>query len=117
MTLAALLPPELLLAQQRQHYNYKLTEPDQELDGFSGGYAKIHKLSAQLRGVRGANGTIYWVSVDGSRLSAYQNNKLLWQTNVAKPFQAVIHQAKVTSLIFTFNIIFVRVSELERFPG
>jgi hypothetical protein len=65
------------VAARQSAYNYNLTEPDQELDDFSGRYAKIHKISARLRGVRGADSTLYWVSPDGHLLTAYRRGKRL----------------------------------------
>lgn len=102
---AALLIAAPLAAQQRP--SSARTEPDQELDGFSGGYAGIHKISARLRGVRGADSTLYWVSVDGRRLTAYQRGRQLWQANVTQAFAAVLPNAVIDRLVFASNVVFV----------
>lgn len=53
------------LAAQHPAYNLKLTEPDQELDGFTFRFKSTHQITPQLRGVRGSGNTLYWVSADG----------------------------------------------------
>jgi hypothetical protein len=103
---AALLTTAPLAAQQRLP-SYALTEPDQELDSFSGGYAGIHKISARLRGVRGADSTLYWVSADSRRLTAYQRGRQLWQANVTQAFAAVLPNAVIDRLVFASNVVFV----------
>ena len=40
------------------------------------------KPSSQARGLRGADGIVYWLSADQQSVSAYQNTKLLWTTNL-----------------------------------
>jgi hypothetical protein len=106
VTAMTLLASGPLLAQQPS-YSYSLTEPDQELDDFSGGYAKIHKISASLRGVRGADRTLYWVSPDGRLLTAYRRGKRLWQINLNQFFAHLIRDVKVDKLVFSSNVIFV----------
>lgn len=63
---AALLGPTAALAQNRlSPADTILTEPDQELDNFSGRFNCMHCITRKLRGVRAANKTVYRVSVDG----------------------------------------------------
>jgi hypothetical protein len=98
------------------------TEPDQELDGFSGRYPKIHVFSAQLRGVRAAHETTYWVSSNGRQLSAYQAGKRRWLLDVVAPFQSEIPAAHVASLVLASDIIFVSLgprgmAEVDRKTG
>jgi hypothetical protein len=110
------------VAAQQSGYSYNLTEPDQELDGFSGGYAKIHKISARLRGVRGADSTLYWVSPDGHLLTAYRRGKRLWQTNINQHFAYLIRDVKIDKLVFSSDVIFVFTAksghaEIDRLTG
>lgn len=116
-----LLAARPLLAQQLPHA-HNLTEPDQELDGFSGGYAKIHRISARLRGVRGADSTLYWVSPDGRQLTAYKRGQRLWQAHVSQAFAHVLSGAKIDKLIFSSNVVFVSTAkgghaEIDRATG
>ncbi|OGX90561.1 hypothetical protein [Hymenobacter coccineus] len=110
------LLPTATFAQQSKALVYEKTqvEPDQEssplgvaTDEFKG----IHVISASVRGVRGANGVIYWVSKDKATLSAYEGEQLLWRTNVGKAFKADFAQPKIEKLVFASNVIFVSVSK------
>ncbi len=107
LCLAAYLLMALPLVAQQRLPSYALTEPDQELDGFSGGYAGIHRISARLRGVRGADSTLYWVSPDGQRITAYRRGQQLWQANLTQAFAAVLPGAVIDRLVFASNAIFV----------
>lgn len=107
LCLAASLLTALPLAAQQRLPSYALTEPDQELDGFGGGYASIHRISARLRGVRGADSTLYWVSPDGRRLTAYQRGRQLWQANLTQAFAPILPGAVIDKLVFASNVIFV----------
>ena len=116
-----LLATRPLLAQQLPYAN-SLTEPDQELDNFGGGYASIHKISAQLRGVRGADSTFYWVSADGRQLTAYKRGQQLWQANMNQVFARVLTSVRIEKLIFASNIVFVSTTkgvyaEIDRKTG
>ncbi|MGI4834694.1 MAG: hypothetical protein ACRYFK_14660 [Janthinobacterium lividum] len=101
-------------------YPVRLTEADQELD-----YARfggIHCISARVRGVRGLGGTVYWVSADGQRITAYRLGHRLWQTAVGPRFQRRLPHARVTKLILCSNTVFVDVgprgyAELNRQTG
>lgn len=103
LLLAATTP----LAAQQRPPSRALTEPDQELDGFSGGYAGIHQISARLRGVRGADSTLYWVSQDGRQLTAYKRGQQLWQANLTKAFATTLPSALIDKLVFSSNVVFV----------
>ncbi len=107
LCLAACLLTALPLAAQQRLPSYALTEPDQELDGFSGGYASIHRISARLRGVRGADSTLYRVSLDGQRLTAYQRGHRLWQANITQAFATILPGAVIDRLVFASNVVFV----------
>jgi hypothetical protein len=118
----ATLLPTSLLAQKPLPINRTFTELDQELDDFSGRLAGIHRITAKMRGVQGANQTSYWVSADGQQLSAYQAGKLLWTNSVAVSFKAGIPAARITSLVLSSRIIFVSLgkrgsAEVDRNTG
>ncbi|MVN75572.1 hypothetical protein GO988_04460 [Hymenobacter sp. HMF4947] len=121
--LAALELPVFAPAQTRPALaDTTRTEPDQELDNFSGRYHGIHVLSAQLRGVRATNKTVYWVSANGRQLSAYQAGRRLWLVDVVTPFRAEIPAAHIASLVLASNIIFVKLgrrgmAEVDRSTG
>lgn len=60
LLLGALALPVAALSQTRPALaDTTHTEPDQELDNFSGHYPKIHVFSTRLRGVRAAHETVY----------------------------------------------------------
>lgn len=108
--------PLAVLAQKSNElvYKEKQVEPDQELspigvatDEFRG----IHTISADIRGVRGANGVVYWVDKDKKILSAYRGEKLVWQVNVAEAFKTDFAQPQIEKLIFCSNMVFVSVSK------
>jgi hypothetical protein len=107
LLLATLLLAAAPLAAQQRAPSRALTEADQELDGFSGGYASIHRISARLRGVRGADSTLYWVSPDGRRLTAYKRGQQLWQADLTKAFATILLGALIDRLVFSSNVIFV----------
>jgi len=118
---AALLPGPLL-AQKSLPADSTSTEPDQELDDFSGRFKGIHRITAKMRGVRGASKTVYLVSVDGRQLSALRANHLLWTTNVVAPFKAEIPAAHIASLVLSSDILFVSLgkrgfAEVDRNTG
>jgi hypothetical protein len=86
LLLVALVGPMAALSQTRLvPVDTTYTEPDQELDNFSGRYHQLHIFSAQLRGVRAAHQTVYWASPDGRHLSAYQAGKRQWVVDVVAP--------------------------------
>jgi hypothetical protein len=98
------------------------TEPDQELDEFSGRYPKLHVFSARLRGVRAAHETTYWVSSDGRQLAAYQAGKRRWLLDVVASFQGEIPAAHIVSLVLAADILFVNLgprgmAEVDRKTG
>lgn len=114
----------LLLAQQPQSYDLKLTEPDQELDDFKdkGDFEGIHRITPRMRGVRGIDNTLYWVSADRRRVTAYQRGRQVWQANVAKAFFSYLPDATVITLVFCFNTVFVLTNkkghaEIDRATG
>ncbi|RZL02294.1 MAG: hypothetical protein EOO62_22740, partial [Hymenobacter sp.] len=123
LLLAALGLPFAALSQARPALTDTAhTEPDQELDDFRGRYEGIHTFSPQMRGVRAANKTVYWVSSDGQQLSAYQDGKQLWLTEVVVPFKAEIPDAHIKSLALASAIIFVNLgprgmAEVDRKTG
>ena len=86
-------------------YDVRLTEADQELDysRFEG----IHRISARVRGVRGLGGTLYWVSADGQRVTAYYQGRQQWQATVGQAFRVRLPHARVTKLILCSNTVFV----------
>ncbi|WP_151089206.1 hypothetical protein [Hymenobacter baengnokdamensis] len=113
--------PDALLAQQLP-FDLTLTEPDQELDDFTYQFVGIHKMSPQLRGVRGADNTVYWVSANSQQLTAYQQGKQLWQVAIGQTFQQTMRGAIVTKLIFCSTVVFVSVgshgqAEIDRKTG
>lgn len=98
----------------------RLTEADQELDDAR--FVGIHRISARVRGVRGLGSTLYWVSADGQRVTAYRRGRQLWQTAVTPPFQHQLPKAVVTTLILCSNTVFIGVGtrghlELNRQTG
>ncbi len=110
------LPPAAIFARQSGPLPYATTqvEPDQEMspigvatDEFKG----IHIISTRVRGVRGANGVVYWVSSNKEILSAYQGEHLLWRLNVAKAFTPALSQPQIKKLIFCSNTVFVTVNK------
>ena len=119
---AALLPAPLLAQTHPSPADSTLTEPDQELDHFSGRFNGMHHITTKLRGVRAANKTVYWVSADGQELSAFQAGKHLWTSKVVVPFKAEIPAARIASIALATNIIFVNLgprgmAEVERKTG
>jgi len=109
---ATLLVPATARAQSRPLLtDTTATEPDQELDNFSGGFNKIHRITGKLRGVRAANKIVYWVSADHRHLSAFQAGKLLWTTDVVSPFKEEIPTAHISTVILASNILFVSLGE------
>ncbi|AMR26852.1 hypothetical protein A0257_06855 [Hymenobacter psoromatis] len=124
LLLAVLLLPGRLLAQRPpQTFNSPgHTEPDQELDGFSGKFKSIHLISASVRGVRAAGQIVYWVSADRRRLSAFRAGSLLWCTDVVAPFQAEIPAVRIHSLVLSSELLFVSLgrrglAEIDRKSG
>jgi hypothetical protein len=121
--LVALLLPAALRAQTRPvAADTTRTEPDQELDHFSGGFKGVHVITPTLRGARGANRTAYVVGRDGRQLSAYQAGKLLWTINVAAPFLVEIPTVRIVSLVLITELLFVNLSprgmaEVDRKTG
>ena len=119
----ALLEPAAALAQNRPApADTTLTEPDQELDNFSGRFNRIHRITTKLRGVRATNRMVYWVSADGRQLSAFQAGKRLWATNVAASFKVEIPAARIATITLASTIIFVKLgprgmAEVERKTG
>jgi hypothetical protein len=102
-------------------YNEKQIEPDQEMTQ-SGMATDNHIISSSLRGVRGANGVVYWVSEDNAILSAYKGEQLLWRVNVAEAFKSDFPQPQIEKLAFASNVVFVLVSkkgfaEIDRETG
>ncbi|MFD2247657.1 hypothetical protein [Pontibacter ruber] len=94
-------------------YNEDQIELDQEVSPSGTATDKfkaIHVISTSLRGVRGANGIVYWVSKDKATLSAYKGARLLWQTNVAEAFKSKFQQPLIEKIILSSNVIFVSVS-------
>lgn len=122
LLLGAALLPGPLLAQKPVLADSTYTEPDQELADFSGRFNGIHRITAKLRGVRGANKTVYWVSADGRQLSAFQAGKRLWTTDVVAPFRAEIPTARIASMALASNLIFINLgprgmAEVDRKTG
>ena len=106
-------------------YNPMQVEPDQDqspLGVATEEFKGIHVVSAQVRGVRMANGEVYWVSANQEVLSAYHGNRLLWQVNVAQAFQPAIAQPRIEKLVLASNVVFVFTNqkgaiEVERESG
>lgn len=79
--LPLLLLPGLLLAQQPKAalpHDPKLLKQESKI----GMGAASFKVSPRLRGMKGINGVVLWVSADKQLLSAYEGSRLLWKTNV-----------------------------------
>ena len=108
----ATLLPVPLLVQRPLPLDSVSTEPDQELDDFSGRFKGIHRITVKMRGVRGTSKTVYLVSADGRRLSAFQADKLLWESNVAAPFKNRSSAASISSLVLSSHILFVGLGKL-----
>ncbi len=122
LVVAGLSPGALFAQNKPQPADSTFTEPDQELDLFSGRFKGIHHLSATLRGVRAADKVTYWVSADNRHLAAYQAGKRLWMTDVVAPFTAEIPAARIQSLTLATEIIFVSLgkrgfAEVDRKTG
>lgn len=122
LVVAGLAPGSLFAQNRPQPVDSAFTEPDQELNSFSGQFKDIHRLSATLRGVRAADKTTYWVSADNRHLAAYQAGKRLWVTNVVVPFKAEIPAARIRSLSLATESIFVSLgkrgfAEVDRKTG
>ena len=105
--LTTLLAASATLAAQQPVYNLALTEPDQELDGFSGRFAGNHRFSAKLRGVRGTDSTLYWVSADGKHLTAYKQGRKLWQADVSRAFAKLLPNTKLNGLVLSSGVVFI----------
>lgn len=105
--LTTLLAISATLAAQQPAYNLALTEPDQELDDFSGKFAGLHRFSARLRGVRGADSTLYWVSADNKHLVAYKRGRRLWQADISRAFVKLLPSAKIDRLALSSEYIFL----------
>jgi hypothetical protein len=109
---AALLPVPLLAQKPLPlPVDSVSTEPDQELDDFSGRFKGIHRITAKMRGVRGVGKTAYLVSSDGQQLSAFRANHLLWTTDVVAPFKTKTPAARISSLVLSSNILFVSLAK------
>ena len=111
----ALLSPAAV-AQQAPPLPYAniQVEPDQEsspLGVATDEFKAIRRLSPTRRGVRGADGVVYWVSPDNRVLMAYRGPQQLWQTPVAEAFRSQLKDPKFEQLIFTSNVIFVVVGK------
>jgi len=120
--LLVLLPASLLAQTRPVPADTMRTEPDQELDHFSGGFKGIHVITPTLRGARGANRTAYVVGRDGRQLSAYQAGRLLWTTDVAGPFLVEIPAVRIASLVLITDLLFVHLAprgmaEVDRQTG
>ena len=118
VTVAGLLTlhPGAVLAQSAKPapYNLAQVEPDQDrspLGVATEEFKSVHNISAHVRGVRMANGVVYWVSANQEVLSAYDGNRLLWRVNVAQAFKPAMSQPQVEKLIFASNVIFVVVNK------
>ena len=89
-------------------------EPDQEsspLGVATDDFKAIHRLSPTVRGVRGADGVVYWVSPDNRVLTAYCGPQQLWQTPIAEAFRSKLKDPQIERLIFASNVIFVVVGK------
>jgi hypothetical protein len=120
--LVALLPASLLAQTRPAPAAATRTEPDQELDHFSGGFKGIHVITPTMRGARGSKRTAYVVGRDGRQLAAYQAGKLLWATNVARPFLVEIPAVRIASLVLITDLLFVNLAprgmaEVDRQTG
>ncbi|MFT2008185.1 hypothetical protein ACMA1I_05870 [Pontibacter sp. 13R65] len=95
-------------------YNENQIEFDQEMSPSGTAtdkYKAIHDISDSVRGIRGVNGIVYWVSEDKGTLSAYEGARLLWRTDVAEAFESDFQQPQIEKLVFASNVIFVLVSK------
>ncbi|WP_242920541.1 hypothetical protein [Pontibacter liquoris] len=95
-------------------YHENQVEPDQEMSPSGTATDKfkaVHIISTSLRGVRGANGVVYWVSKDKATLSTYKGAQLLWRADVAEAFKPDIQQPQIEKLVFASNVVFVFVSK------
>ena len=111
----ALLSPAAV-AQHASPLPYATTqvEPDQEsspLGVATDDFKAIHRLSPTVRGVRGADGVVYWVSPDNRVLTAYRGPQQLWQTPIAEAFRSKLKDPQIERLIFASNVIFVVVGK------
>jgi outer membrane protein assembly factor BamB len=85
-------------------------EPDQEsspLGVATDEFKAVHRPSPSVRGVRGADGVVYWVSRDNRVLTAYRGKQQVWQTPVADAFRSQLQDAQIETLVFASNTIFV----------
>jgi hypothetical protein len=120
--LTAILIASRPLAAQQPTHNLALTEPDQELDNFSGKFTGLHRFTTHLRGVRGANSTLYWVSANGKQLLAYKKGQKIWQANVSQSFAKLLPSAIIDHIVLTSNVIFIMTigrghAEIDRTTG
>ena len=104
------------VAQQASPLPYANTqvEPDQEsspLGVATEDFKAVHRLSSTVRGVRGTDGVVYWVSPDHRVLTAYRGAQQVWQTPVANAFRSQFKDPKIEQLIFTSNVIFIVVNK------
>jgi len=82
----------------------------------------LHRFSAKLRGVRGANSTLYWVSADSKQLTAYKRGRRLWQADVSQAFAKLLPSAKIDRLALSTEYIFLMTTgrghaEIKRATG
>jgi hypothetical protein len=92
------------------------------LDDFSGGFTGLPPFSAKLRGVRGINNTVYWVSADSKHLTAYKRGRQVWQTDVSRAFTKLLPSAKINHLVLSSGVIFLSTTgrghaEIDRATG
>ncbi|SMB90093.1 hypothetical protein SAMN00120144_3277 [Hymenobacter roseosalivarius DSM 11622] len=82
LILTRLLLPVTLVAQKKQVLPYDMRLVKQEPPVESLEKEPSFTVLPQVRGMKGLDGIILWVKADRKLLAAYQNDKLLWETNV-----------------------------------
>lgn len=87
LILFGILSLKQLIAQAQQHlYNIELVSPDPDTvckiePEFTYSYIAYHHISERVRGVKGNDGVVYWVTSDKQCVQAYRGNNLLWEVD------------------------------------
>ncbi|WP_019947682.1 hypothetical protein [Hymenobacter aerophilus] len=83
-----------------------LPEPDPAIGNAS------FKPSAQVRGLKGEDGIVYWLSADQQSITAYKGQQTLWATNVASALpKSASGPSAIKSMAWCSTALFFSVGE------